>query len=177
MCEPALDRLVCYVRHQSRRSLVASAKEDSASPGHIMSSLAPLVGGALIGLAASLLWVSHGRVAGISGLTAAVATGQSPGARSARDIVPVAFVVGLLLAGFAVRVVAPGAIGAPSVGLGAIAVAGLAVGFGTRLGGGCTSGHGVCGVSRISKRSLVATATFMAVGMLTTWAVARTGAP
>ena len=97
----------------------------------------PLVGGAFTGLAASLLWLSHGRVAGVSGLASAIVErGTNP--------VALPFVVGLVVTGVVLRLVVPGAFGAPTVGLAAIAFSGLAVGFGTRLGGGCTSGHGVC---------------------------------
>jgi uncharacterized membrane protein YedE/YeeE len=133
-----------------------------------MQLIAPLAGGALIGLAASLLWLSHGRVAGISGLTSAVVE---------REPSPVAlpFVLGLVVAGALLRLAFPSAFGAPAVGLGLTALAGLAVGFGTRLGGGCTSGHGVCGVSRVSARSIVATLTFMATGALATFAVMHLG--
>lgn len=133
-----------------------------------MQLVAPLLGGALIGVAASLLWLSHGRVAGISGLTAAVV---------AREPSPVAlpFVLGLVIAGAALRLVVPSAFGAPGVGLAAVAFSGLAVGFGTRLGGGCTSGHGVCGIGRLSARSIVATMTFMLTGALATFVVRRLG--
>ena len=133
-----------------------------------MQVVGPLLGGALIGLAASLLWLSHGRVAGISGLTAAVVE---------RTPSPVAlpFVLGLVVAGALLRLVVPSAFGVPTVGLATTALAGLAVGFGTRLGGGCTSGHGVCGVSRVSSRSIVATCTFMATGALATLVVTRLG--
>jgi uncharacterized membrane protein YedE/YeeE len=133
-----------------------------------MQIIAPLLGGAVIGLAASLLWLSHGRVAGISGLTAAVVT---------REPSPIAapFVLGLVLTGAALHLLVPSAFGSPAVGLGAVALSGLAVGFGTRLGGGCTSGHGVCGISRISRRSLVATGVFIVSGALATLVVTRLG--
>jgi len=122
-----------------------------------------LSGGALIGLAASLLMMSHGRIAGISGIY----KGLLPGVEGDRDW-RVAFVGGLLLAGLAFTWLVPGAVEASaqrSVGL--TAVAGLIVGVGVTMGNGCTSGHGVCGISRISRRSLVATAAFMTTGMIT----------
>lgn len=122
-----------------------------------------VAGGVLIGLAASLFLLTHGRVAGISGLFAG-AIGRTVSGRSIR----IAFLGGLLAAGGVAHFVAPSMIetnGMPTAPL--ALVAGVLVGFGTQLGNGCTSGHGVCGTSRLSKRSLVATVTFMAVGMLT----------
>jgi uncharacterized membrane protein YedE/YeeE len=123
----------------------------------------PLVGGGLIGLSASLVLLTHGRIAGISGLFGGLFL---PGydARSFR----LWFLVGLVIAGVVLSRGYPAAFapaGLPS--LVAIAAAGLLVGMGTRLGGGCTSGHGVCGLCRFSRRSLIATMTFMATGMLT----------
>jgi len=122
-----------------------------------------LLGGALIGLATSLFLLTHGKVAGISGIFGGLLS------RPVNDgPVRLAFVAGLLLAGLAAHFVAPGqlAVPPPSRSLGVLAIAGLLVGFGTRLGNGCTSGHGVCGLSRLSARSLVATMTFMATGAL-----------
>jgi uncharacterized protein len=134
-----------------------------------MHVVAPLLGGAIIGLAASLLWLSHGRVAGISGLTSSVVT-------RAPSPVALPFVLGLVITGAALHLLlAPSAFGTPRVGLAAIALSGLAVGFGTRLGGGCTSGHGVCGISRTSVRSVVATLTFMVTGAIATFVVTRLG--
>lgn len=124
-----------------------------------MQIVGPLIGGALIGGAASLLWLSHGRAAGISGFISSALGGE-------KNPVAVPFLVGMLAAGVMLRLAFPDAFGAPKVGLVAVAVAGLAVGFGSRLGGGCTSGHGVCGISKLSTRSVVATVTFMATGAL-----------
>jgi uncharacterized membrane protein YedE/YeeE len=129
---------------------------------------AALLGGALIGVAASVLWLGLGRIAGVSGiLGGALRPGQPGDERTWR----VAFLVGLplgaaitALAGFAPRV--EGIASAP-----VLVAAGLLVGFGTRLGNGCTSGHGVCGLPRGSLRSLVATLTFVATGMLTVFVV------
>lgn len=124
-----------------------------------------LVGGALIGLSASLVLLAYGRVAGISGIYGGL---LDPHQRD--QAFRGWFVGGLLLAGVLVRIFAPDAFESvmPS-GLGTIAVAGVLVGFGTRLGNGCTSGHGVCGLSRLSPRSLVATVTFIAAGMFTVY--------
>jgi uncharacterized membrane protein YedE/YeeE len=132
-----------------------------------------LAGGALIGLAASLLFWFNGRIAGISGIVAGLllpARGES-GWRAA-------FLAGLGLAGVLALLIAPDAIGRPPYGLPVLALGGLLVGVGTRLGDGCTSGHGVCGVSRLSVRSIVATGTFIAAGIVTV-VIARSlgGAP
>jgi uncharacterized protein len=129
-----------------------------------------LVGGAMIGLAAVLLAMLTGRIAGVSGILGGCLTPAS-GDKFWRY----AFILGLLLAP-----VAGGYVGypLPAVQLPAswavIVVAGFLVGFGARLGGGCTSGHGVCGIARLSKRSIVATAVFMATAIATV-AVVRHG--
>ncbi|HVX95403.1 MAG TPA: YeeE/YedE thiosulfate transporter family protein [Polyangia bacterium] len=128
--------------------------------------LRALTGGALIGLAATLYWFVNGRVAGISGILS--------GAMRERDdrADRLLFLVGLVAAGgFAALVTGP-APGSAQATL-PLVLAGALVGFGTRLGGGCTSGHGVCGLSRLSRRSLVATMTFVAVGAATVFVVAR----
>ncbi|MDG0817764.1 YeeE/YedE family protein [Bdellovibrio svalbardensis] len=125
------------------------------------SILMALFGGALIGLAASLMLVLNGRVTGISGITNGLLSFVK-GDYAWRA----AFVGGLLGGGFILGQLHPeffeNTTGRPSV---MIAVAGLIVGFGTVLGSGCTSGHGVCGIARFSPRSLVATLVFMLVGM------------
>lgn len=126
-----------------------------------MSALCGLAGGALVGLAASLALVVHGRIAGISG-TLGRALDRDGGAAFR-----LAFLVGMLAAGAGAALVAPAAIGGPVRGLPLVAVAGVLVGAGTTLGNGCTSGHGVCGLSRGSGRSLVAVATFMVTAALT----------
>jgi len=127
--------------------------------------IAGLAGGALIGLAAVLLMGACGRIAGVSGiLGGALVPGAEP--RGWR----IAFVVGLPAgAALAWRL---GAGGAPEIAAGwpALVAAGLLVGIGTQLGNGCTSGHGVCGLARGSRRSLVATTTFMAVAAATVFA-------
>ena len=123
----------------------------------------PLLGGALIGLASAVMLVLNGRIAGISGIL-----GGLLGARSGEASWRSAFLAGLILAGTASMLVAPEAFPTelPRSPM-ALGVAGLLVGFGTRMGGGCTSGHGVCGNGRLSARSVVATLTFIATGMLT----------
>lgn len=120
-----------------------------------------LAGGALIGLAASLLIALNGRIAGISGLLAgALEGGEGRGEKAL-------FILGLLLA----PLLWQGFVELPAVQLDSSAVllglAGLLVGFGSRYGAGCTSGHGVCGLARLSPRSLLATLCFMASGFVT----------
>lgn len=126
-----------------------------------------LAGGALIGIAATILLAFNGRIAGISGILGELLV-PGRGDRSWR----LAFLLGLLVGGLLLVGLRPGAIVPhPDLALPAVAAAGLLVGFGTRMGNGCTSGHGVCGIPRGSPRSLVATATFMATGALTVWLV------
>jgi uncharacterized membrane protein YedE/YeeE len=130
----------------------------------LMQFAAPLAGGLLIGASALLLLAANGRVLGVSGIFNGIFLNNTPGDRGWR----VAFVVGMVLSGLAMSYAMPGAIApTPLRSLGATAVAGLLVGVGTQLGSGCTSGHGVCGIGRGSKRSIVATITFMATGILT----------
>lgn len=126
--------------------------------------LLPLLGGVLIGLSATLLLLFNGRVAGISGIVGGL-LGQVGGERPWR----MAFLAGLLGGGVLLQAVRPGLFGEPTYGSGlALTVAaGLLVGFGTRLGSGCTSGHGICGLARGSQRSLAATLTFMGVAIAT----------
>lgn len=122
-------------------------------------------GGVLIGLGASLLHFCNGRVAGISGIVAGLVHPQR-GDWAWR----LAFVFGLLGVGFAMSFAGPARFTEPLRWPQWLVVpAGLCVGFGARMGGGCTSGHGVCGVSRLRPRSIVATATFIAVGGITVW--------
>ena len=126
--------------------------------------VASLVGGVLIGLASVWLLAANGRIAGISGILHGLFA-QPPGDRSWR----VLFVAGLVAAGFLWHALVAAAPVREGFGLGWAAAAGLLVGFGTRVGGGCTSGHGVCGLGRFSLRSLVAVAVFMATGMAATY--------
>ena len=125
-----------------------------------------LAGGVLIGLAAALMVVLLGRIAGISGILGGLLQGSTWRSASQRGW-RVAFVVGMLGAPLLWQIFAPlPAMQMPSNPV-VIIVAGLLVGFGTRLGSGCTSGHGVCGLSRLSIRSLAATLMFMATGVVT----------
>ncbi len=131
-----------------------------------------LIGGLLIGLAASLLVLLNGQVAGISGILAGILR------RPAGDIVwRYLFLIGLVAAPFAVTAIAgsPVAVVAQASPFW-LALAGLLVGFGSRLGGGCTSGHGICGIARGSPRSLIATSVFFAVALLTVYAARHASA-
>lgn len=118
-----------------------------------------LAGGVLIGIAAAMLVLLNGRVAGISGIVGGLL-------RPARGDVAwrVAFVLGLVGAPMVYALVAALPSSQIDAGSGTLIAAGLLVGIGTRYGGGCTSGHGVCGLSRFSARSLVATLVFMGSG-------------
>jgi len=124
--------------------------------------LPALIGGVLIGLGAILLLWVNGRVAGVGGLVGGLLF-PSAGDRAWRAL----FLGALVLVGAVAAWLFPGSIGASRPSLVLVGVAGLLVGFGTRLGNGCTSGHGVCGVARLSRRSLVATAVFVATGIAT----------
>lgn len=125
--------------------------------------LVTIAAGALFGTGAGLLLIGTGRIAGISGIAAGVVRPQ-PGDVAWR----VLFVLGLLAGGSVALRVTPGAIAlAPPRALPWLLLAGLCIGVGARLANGCTSGHGVCGVGRLSLRSVVATATFTAAGALT----------
>ncbi|MFO0652474.1 MAG: YeeE/YedE family protein [Polyangiales bacterium] len=121
-----------------------------------------LEGGALIGIAASLMLAFNGRVTGISGIVGGL---LSP---TAGDVMWRAlFVAGLLAGGALALAATPAAFTAGGRSLATIGAAGVLVGFGTRVGNGCTSGHGVCGISRLSPRSLAATMTFISAGAIT----------
>ena len=128
---------------------------------------ASLIGGILIGLSASAMLLFDGKIAGISGIAAGVLRPLK-----GDTLWKACFLAGLFAGGLLLRVLLPhafdfGVVRSPGV----LALAGLLVGFGTRLGNGCTSGHGVCGLSRFSRRSLVATMTFMATGGMTVFVV------
>lgn len=143
-------------------SLAASL--DAASIGQA------LLGGILIGLSATIMLLFYGRVAGITGIMVGATFDRVSGDWSWR----VLFLAGLLLGGLLFAQIVPEAFGSGGSGrVAVLVVAGVLVGFGTRLGNGCTSGHGVCGVSRLAPRSLVATALFMMAGMATVLVVKR----
>lgn len=150
-----------------------------------MDSFSPipaLIGGVLIGLASAVLWLANGRIAGISGIFGQLL----PPARTVvwRLVFLVALVLGALATSWLVPGLgvggpagAPAQLASPPAGWDVpvplwIAVSGLLIGFGTKIGNGCTSGHGVCGVARLSKRSFVAVGVFFSVAVLT---VAVTG--
>ena len=133
-------------------------------PGSIPAAL---TGGAIIGFAAVLMMALNGRILGVSGIAAGLISPTSTD-RLARAL----FLAGMLAGGVVVSAFLPQALpGAVTARGWLLIAAGLAVGFGTRLGGGCTSGHGVCGMSRLSRRSLMATLTFIVVAMLTVFVV------
>ena len=125
-------------------------------------------GGLLIGLAAGGLYLMTGRVAGISGIFGGLLT---------RNPAPwrIAFIAGLVLAGVGARLMGVGIPAGIGAGPAVLAIAGLLVGFGARLGNGCTSGHGVCGLSRLSRRSLVAVGVFMLSAAVTVFIIRHGG--
>jgi uncharacterized protein len=129
-----------------------------------------LFGGILIGLSASWLYWALGRIAGITGIVG--------GLFNRRDAAPawrLAFVVGMAAGGAAMSLIAPQTMGPMVASYPVLAIAGVLVGFGTRLSNGCTSGHGVCGLSRLAPRSFVAVPVFMAVAGLTVFLVHQFG--
>ncbi len=131
---------------------------------HNFTPLSGLLGGALIGLAASALMLLTGRIAGISGIFGGL---LQPAARDRNW--RLAFVAGLIAAPLIAAFATASPLPVPTMpsSLILIAIAGLLVGFGSRMGGGCTSGHGVCGIARLSARSMVATLIFMAAAIAT----------
>ena len=131
---------------------------------HDFTPVSALVGGALIGLASVWLLAANGRIAGVSNILHGAFTLRESQWRAW-------FIAGLLLAGLAWQAFGGAAPLREGYPLGWVAAAGLLVGFGTRMGGGCTSGHGVCGLGRLSLRSLAAVLTFMATGMLAAYVV------
>jgi uncharacterized protein len=124
--------------------------------------LSALIGGSLIGAAAAVFLFTHGRIAGISNLYGGVFR-----AGASDRTLRVAFLAGLVAAGALAGAFSPRTVTTPAAGLATVVVAGVLVGFGSQLGAGCTSGHGVCGLSRLSARSAVATLTFMGTAFLT----------
>lgn len=130
----------------------------SFTPGSAMA------GGLLIGLAIAVLLLFNGRIAGVSGIIGGLFT-PSPGNVAWR----LAFIGGILLVALLGNLLAAPSESHIDAGWITLAIAGTLVGLGTRLGSGCTSGHGVCGLSRLSKRSIAATLTFMAAGFATVY--------
>ena len=133
----------------------------------MFTPLPSLLGGVLIGLSAAALLIGHGRIAGVSGILDDALRNRG-GELTWRLL----FLVGLVGGGLLISRVHPEAFPAHHVLSGPLlAAAGLLVGFGTRLGNGCTSGHGVCGIGRLSPRSILATLVFMAAGAATVFIV------
>jgi uncharacterized membrane protein YedE/YeeE len=138
----------------------------------VFTPIASLIGGALIGLSAVMLMALAGRIAGVSGIAASLFPPFADNEFAGR----LAFVAGLVAAPVVV-LVATGRLPAQTIQANGtmLVVAGLLVGFGSVWGQGCTSGHGVCGLSRLSMRSLVATMTFMAFGIATVFVARHLG--
>lgn len=127
--------------------------------------LAALAGGVLIGTSAGLLALRSGRILGVSGFVSGLFE------KDDEWLSRLALIAGLILAPVLVGLFHPQAAPIPDVGWGTVIVGGLLVGLGTRLATGCTSGHGVCGLSRLSLRSMVATGAFMAAAAATVYVV------
>lgn len=125
-----------------------------------------LLGGVLIGLAAAMLIFFNGRIAGISGIVGSLLQSGQPAGDTAWRL---AFVLGLVLAPLAYQLLATLPASQIDADWPSLIAAGFLVGIGSRYGSGCTSGHGVCGLSRLSPRSLIATLTFMASGFATVY--------
>jgi len=133
---------------------------------NVFTPWSALLGGAMIGTAAAMLMLLNGKIAGISGILGGALTSfTNAGAWR------FTFLIGLIAAPMVYRLFAPLPLLQIDVGVGRLLLAGLMVGLGTRYGAGCTSGHGVCGLSRLSLRSLVATITFMVTGFATVFVV------
>lgn len=126
-----------------------------------------VIGGTMIGVASAILLIANGRIAGVSGILGRTLWPTQGDSRSWR----IAFVLGLPLGAWVVSYPSGGLTTYIAASPGVLVLAGLLVGFGTQLGSGCTSGHGICGISRGSTRSTVATLTFMATGVLTVFIV------
>jgi uncharacterized protein len=123
-----------------------------------------LIGGLVIGLACAIYLLANGRIAGIAGIVASPLRALTTGAKLAPERTRLMFIAGLLLAPWVWRLVAPLPSMQVDVGWAGVVAAGLLVGVGVRMGNGCTSGHGVCGLSRFSLRSLANVLAFMGVG-------------
>ncbi len=126
-----------------------------------------LAGGVLIGISASLLLLFNGRLAGISGIMGGL-FGASSGDKAWRAL----FLIGMIVAGAAYQWLFPGSFqDRPNFPLPLLLIGGFIVGFGTRMGSGCTSGHGVCGIGRLSMRSIIATLVFMVSAAITVYII------
>jgi hypothetical protein len=133
------------------------------------SPLASFSGGLLLGLAATLFFLLNGRILGISGIL-----GGALSAPKSDRLWRILFISGLLASPVLLRIIKANwvfSLANSDIGLPTLIMAGLLVGFGTRYGSGCTSGHGICGISRLSIRSIVATVTFMSAGVCTVYIV------
>jgi uncharacterized membrane protein YedE/YeeE len=130
-----------------------------------------LIGGMIIGCSVSIMLLFNGRVTGISGIVNGILSPEK-GDNAWRFT----FVLGLLVGGLLLKIIAPQAFdGALATSTSSVVVAGILVGFGTIMGSGCTSGHGVCGISRLSIRSIIATLTFISAGVITVLIVKKLG--
>ncbi|HEX3486084.1 MAG TPA: YeeE/YedE family protein [Micropepsaceae bacterium] len=134
--------------------------------------IAAALGGVLIGVSAVMLMTLSGRIAGISGIVGGLLPPKPVADRTWR----IAFILGLVAAPVILGLVSgDDQIGAPTVGTPTLTIAGLLVGAGTAYGGGCTSGHGICGISRLSLRSVAAVGIFMATAIVTLFLVRHVG--
>lgn len=135
--------------------------------------LSAIIGGVLIGMAASLLALFNGRIAGISGIVSQLLHWKS----APKDHLPwrVLFLIGLVSSGWIYQLFFKLPVITTSISITTLMIAGLLVGVGTRLGSGCTSGHGVCGLGRLSTRSLIATMSFMTAGFVATYLFLHSG--
>ena len=132
---------------------------------HEFSPVISTLGGVMVGLAVAALYFFNGKFLGVSGITAALLGADHRGRRWR-----LTFIAGLLSGGGLLLVLHPAALSAPSpYSIPVLIVAGLLVGYGSSMGKGCTSGHGICGISRFSARSLVATGVFMIAGFVTVY--------
>lgn len=122
-----------------------------------------LVGGFILGIATVILLLGIGRIAGISGISASLLKPKRV------ELWQVLFVLGLVVSPLLYQLILPLPVAQMTTSLPLLIAAGIIVGFGTRLGSGCTSGHGICGNARLSPRSLAATATFMGFGIITVY--------
>ena len=131
------------------------------------------MGGMLIGISGLFLLYFNGRILGVSGILSGVFRDHTP-----ERIWRYSFLIGMAVGGVLLRFVSPGAFSNTVLrSTGSLILAGLLVGFGTSMANGCTSGHGVCGISRLSKRSILATLTFIAFGALTVFVMSHAGTP